>query len=488
MATRRFRELLGEWKAGEGPLYQRLADTLREAIERGELAMGTRLPAQRQLAEMLGVSRTTAVLAYDRLVQEGWLESREGSGTTIRRGPTRALAIREGAAAVIGSRNEVFRGLVVHTGADIEFHGAHFEGMPEVFDGLWKECRDDLAKLLEGHGYVPFGLPPLREAIASHLERSGLPTRPEQILVTSGAQQAISLLANLMIEPGDRVVLEDPTYLGAIDAFTAFGARLEGVASGAQGVQVEALRESVARVSPRAVYLVPTGHNPTGSILPESARREVARIAEGSSSVWIEDLALSDLTLDGDPPAPLASFARSATWLTVGSLSKLFWGGLRVGWIRGPEALITRLARLKVVTDLSGSIVSQSLAVRVLDRARELTDARRLQVRERLDHTSRLLARHLPSWKFRRPAGGLSLWLQIPFGDVAELATLARRRAVAIVPGTSNSPTGRFHDHLRLPFVGNTEQMAEGIERLAAAWEEYGAERRDDRRAMRVVV
>ncbi|HET9325863.1 MAG TPA: PLP-dependent aminotransferase family protein [Candidatus Eisenbacteria bacterium] len=488
MATRRFRELLGEWKGGEGPLYQRLADALREAMERGELAMGTRLPAQRQLAEMLGVSRTTAVLAYDRLVQEGWLESREGSGTTVRRGPSRVLAVRGGAAAVMGSRNEVFRGLVVHTGADIEFHGAHFEGMPEVFERLWNESRADLSELLQGHGYVPLGLPSLREAIAAHLERSGLPTRPDQVLVTSGAQQAISLLANLMIEPGDRVVLEDPTYLGAIDAFTAFGARLEGVASGAFGVQVEALRETVARVAPRAVYLVPTGHNPTGSILPESERREVARIAEGSSSMWIEDLALADLTLEGEPPAPLAALAQGALWLTVGSLSKLFWGGLRVGWIRGPEAVITRLARLKVVTDLSGSIVSQAVAVRVLEHAGELRETRRRQARERLDHTSRLLARHLPSWKFRRPAGGLSLWLQIPFGDVAELATLARRRAVAIVPGTSNSPTGRFHDHLRLPFVSNPGQMAEGIERLAAAWEEYSAERRDDRRAMGVVV
>jgi len=216
MATRRFRELLGEWKAGEGPLYQRLADTLREAIERGELAMGTRLPAQRQLAEMLGVSRTTAVLAYDRLVQEGWLESREGSGTTIRRGPTRALAIREGAAAVIGSRNEVFRGLVVHTGADIEFHGAHFEGMPEVFDGLWKECRDDLAKLLEGHGYVPFGLPPLREAIASHLERSGLPAETREDVVLACTEAATNAIEHAYIGRRGDVLIEAESEAGTL--------------------------------------------------------------------------------------------------------------------------------------------------------------------------------------------------------------------------------------------------------------------------------
>lgn len=488
MARARFSELLAGWKGGEGPLYQRLADAIRAAIERGDLAAGARLPAQRPLAGMLGVSRTTAVMAYDRLVQEDWLESRVGSGTTVRRARARAVPVRRGAAEVIGSRNEVFRGLVVHTGADIEFHGAHFEGMPGMFERLWKESRADLVELSRGHGYVPLGLPSLREAIAAHLGRSGLATRPDQVLVTNGAQHAISLLANLVVEPGDRVVLEDPTYLGAIDAFTAFGARLEGVTSDSRGVQVGALRDAVARAAPRAVYLVPTGHNPTGSVLPEAARREVARIAEASSSVWIEDLTLADLSLDGDPPAPMAAFAREATWLTVGSLSKLFWGGLRVGWIRGPEAMIVRLARLKVVNDLGGSIVSQALAVRALSHVRELTATRRRQARGRLERTSRLLARHLPGWTFARPRAGLSLWLRIPFGDVAELATLAQRRGVAIVPGSANSPTGRFHDHLRLPFVGDADQMAEGIERLAAAWEEYAAERRDDRRAVGVIV
>jgi DNA-binding transcriptional MocR family regulator len=488
MIRPRFVEVLGDWRDGEGALYQRLAEAVRGAVERGDIASGARLPAQRHLAQMLGVSRTTVVMAYDRLVQEDWLQSREGSGTTVRASRVRTLAPREGAAAVLGSSNAVFSGLVVRTGADIEFHGAHFEGMPEMFDRMWSESRADLADLLRGHGYMPFGLTSLREAIAAHLERSGLPTRPDQVLVTNGAQQAITLVANLLIEAGDRVVLEDPTYLGAIDAFTAFGARLEGVPSGPQGVQVEALRETVSSVAPRAVYLMPTAHNPTGSVLPEAARREVARIAEASATVWVEDLTLADLTLDGEAPAPLAAFAGGATVLTVGSLSKLFWGGLRVGWIRGPEALITRLARLKVVSDLSGSIVSQAVAVRVLAHAEELALARRRQAKDRLERTSSLLARHLPSWTFRRPAGGLSLWLRIPFGDVAELATLAGRQGVAIVPGTSNSPTGRFHDHLRLPFVGVPEQVSQGIERLAAAWKEYASGRQDDRRSMGVLV
>lgn len=488
MTRTRFSEILGRWSEGDGPLYQRLAEAIGAAIERGDLPGGTRLPAQRVLAKMLRVSRTTVVLAYGALLEDERLESREGSGTRVRAAKVRPLGPRGGAAAVLGSRNVVFRGLVEKTGAEIEFLGAHFDGLPEIFTPVWSEAGADLAKLIRGHGYMPLGLPALREAAAAHLTRSGLPTTPDQVLITTGAQQAISLVANLFIEPGDSVVLEDPTYLGAIDAFTSFGARLTGVPVGPDGVRVEPLRDAVTRGTPRAVYLVPTCHNPTGAVLSEPARREVARMIEKSSAVWVEDLALADITLADDAPPPLAALAPGGTVLSVGSLSKLFWGGLRVGWIRGPEALISRMARIKVVSDLSGSLISQAVAARVLDRAHELVALRRRQTRERLAHAERLLARHLPDWSYRRPAGGLSIWVRIPIGSVAEFAAVARRRGVAVVPGTANSPEGRFHDHLRLPFVGAPEVVEEGIRRLGEAWQEYAPDERDQRRAVGVLV
>src|SRR5207249_2688662 len=245
-----FLQTLGEWTRADGARYARLAGAIRSAIERGDLAAGARLPAQRVLARWLGVSRTTVVMAYDALVREEWLASRQGSGTVVRRSPARAVAGRGGAAAVLSARNVVFRGLVERSGAEIEFLGAHFDGLPTVFEAAWKEAKADLAVLLRGHGYMPLGLPDLRAAIARHLERAGLPTKAEQVLVTSGAQQAITLVANLLIEPGDAVVLEDPTYLGAIDAFASFGARLVGVAHDSGGLPVEALREALSRVSP----------------------------------------------------------------------------------------------------------------------------------------------------------------------------------------------------------------------------------------------
>ncbi len=244
----------------------------------------------------------------------------------------------------------------------------------------------------------------------------------------------------------------------------------------------------MARVSPRVVYLIPTAHNPTGCVLTESARRETMRALEGSGAVVIEDMTLADLTLEPGTNLPLAAYARDGVVLTVGSLSKLFWGGLRVGWVRGPEPLIERLSRLKVVSDLSGSLVSQAVAARVLPRAKELASIRRRLIRTRLERTTRLLAKHLPDWRYRRPAGGLSVWIRVPAGDVSELSAIALRRGVAIVPGTVNSPEGRWTDHLRLPFVGDPGTMEEGIRRIAAAWTEYAPERRPSRRAVGVLV
>src|SRR5207302_4836067 len=173
-----------------------------------------------------------------------------------------------------------------------------FDGLPREFESAWKAARPDLAKLLRGHGYMPLGLPDLRAAIARHLGRAGLATRPGQVLVTSGAQQALALIAHLLIEPGDQVVLEDPTYLGAIDAFASFGARLTGVPLGSSGLESQTLGEAVARVAPRVIYLIPTCHNPTGDVLGESVRRAIARAVEDSGAVVVEDLTLADLTLE----------------------------------------------------------------------------------------------------------------------------------------------------------------------------------------------
>jgi DNA-binding transcriptional MocR family regulator len=222
--------------------------------------------------------------------------------------------------------------------------------------------------------------------------------------------------------------------------------------------------------------------------MPEACRRAVARLSRELQLPIVEDNTLADLSLTGRPPAPIAAFEPEAPVLTVGSLSKLFWGGLRIGWIRASEEILLRMTRLKIMADLGGSLIGQLVAVRLLAEAERVRAARRREMRERLDRLTRLLTRHLPGWSWTPPAGGLSLWVKLPRGDANTFAQVALRHGVAVVPGTLASPEGSFGDRLRMPFVLEAEPMREGVERLARAWEAYAGGEARRRRAAGVLV
>ena len=470
MSPFEFVNLLGNWSAGGGPVYERLSREIRQVLARGEVPAGERLPAERTLARLLSLSRTTVVSAYEALRQEGWLVSQQGSGTRVRAAAAGTAARPEPSGSF--RRHPVYRGLIEGSGGTIEFLAAHLPAAGITPDVLAFD-RKAVEELLAGPGYVPMGLLVLRRAIAAHLTRSGLPTAVEQVLVTSGAQQAITLAAALLLAPGDSVVVENPTYLGAIDILTNRGAKLLPVGVGPAGARIDLLREIAKKASPRLLYLMPTFQNPTGALMPERERRAAARLSEELGLPILEDNTLADLSLGADPPPPIAAFAPAAPILTVGSLSKLFWGGLRVGWIRASEEILSRIARLKIIADLGGSILSQLVAVKLLAKADRVKQARRSQVRDRFDRLTGLLSRQLPGWTWTVPAGGLSLWVKLPQGDAIEFAQVALRHGVSVVPGPLASPHGGFADHLRLPFVLGREAMEEGVGRLARAWGAY---------------
>ena len=474
MSPLEFVHLLGNWSGGDGPVYEKLARAIGNALERGEIPAETRLPAERTLARLLRLSRTTVVSAYEQLRQRGWVERRQGSGTRVR-GPLSAGARKGEEPALSFRRHPVYRGLIEGSGGTIEFLAAHLPAAGITQDVLTFDRRA-VEQLLAGPGYVPMGLPALRQAVANHLTKSGLATTADQVLITSGAQQAIMLVGALLLSPGDGVVVENPTYLGAIDILTSRGARLLPVPVGRDGARIEALAEVARRARPRLLYLMPTFQNPTGALMPERERRAVAKLSAELSIPILEDNTLADLSLGVEPPPPIAAFAPpSAPILTVGSLSKLFWGGLRVGWIRASEDLLARIARLKIMADLGGSILSQLAALKLLARAERVKQKRRAQVRERFDLLTRLLARHLPEWEWTPPAGGLSLWVRLPRGDANEFAQIALRHGVSVVPGPLASPDGSFADHLRLPFVLDRKPMEEGVMRLSRAWAAYAS-------------
>ena len=467
-------EYLGAWTTGTGPLFQRLARAIAASIERGELGHGSRLPSERSLAAATWVSRGTVVAAYDVLMGEGLTDRRSGSGTFVVSGDGHGLPQgREGSRLVahLAQRGDHTTGStsVGHEVIDLSISVLDDPSdLPEV-----ALSTTDLAVAVPRTGYDPRGQLDLRTTIAALLTEQGLASDPDHLVVTTGAQQAISIAAACWVRPGDVVVVEDPTYPGALAAFTTAGADIRGLPLDRNGVRVEALEEALAD-RPVLVYLQSVLHNPTGVVLTPDRRRRVAALLTASRVPLVEDVALAGLTWAR--PAPLiAAHAPDHPIAVVGSLSKLFWSGLRVGFVRAPRPVAQRLARIKTIQDLGSSTVSQILAARLLQHPDTpvFTTRRNAELRQRFAVASRLLEQHLPEWSCSTPDGGLSLWIGLPGPYASRFATVALAHGVAVAPPESLSATGRHPDHLRLSITHPEPILRAGIERLAFAWQSF---------------
>lgn len=463
--------ILGTWSAGDGPLYEQLTDALRAAIERRDLPPGARLPAERELARILVVSRNTVSGAYEALKVEGYLESRQGSGTRV----VGAVDAADGDAPVAkgmprlasfwrrGSEPEV-----------VNLTRSGFRGFDDVPPEMISVEPHELAQLIDDTvGYSREGLPELRVEIARWMTRNQLPTTADQVLVTTGAQQAINLLATVYVRPGDGVVLENPTYYGAIDSFRWADARLLPVPLGTHGPDTDEVARLIRERSPALAYFTLSYHNPTGSVASDAVRRRLAEIVQASGLPTIDDLELAAHYVSQPPPPPLAVYTRAPNVISVASMSKMFWAGLRVGWVRADPEVLARVARAKVVADLGSSLPTQLIAARMLRNGEAIAAARRTQLVARRQVLEDAIAELLPDWSYQPPAGGVFLWLRLPAGDGVELSQLAERYGVLVQPGATLSADGTFSDHVRLPFVEDPDTIRIGVARLARAWAAY---------------
>jgi DNA-binding transcriptional MocR family regulator len=292
--------------------------------------------------------------------------------------------------------------------------------------------------------------------------------------VTTGAQQAIGLVTTLLGEAGQNVLVEEATYPGALDQVRGGGMRPVGVPLDSGGVVVDALEDLMERVRPRFVYLVPVHQNPTGSILSRARSRRVAELSARYRVPLVEDLALRDLRLSERPlPEPIAAHDPEALVISIGSMSKVFWAGLRVGWIRAPRPFVERLMRLKIMADMGTGVLSQVVAAAALPRLDEAVAERRAGLVAGHAALAEALGRRLPDWTWETPPGGCILWVRLPGGDAREFAQVAQRYGVSIVPGQVLSPDGGHADRLRLPFVAEPAVLEEAARRLALAWGLY---------------
>ncbi|MEV5024373.1 PLP-dependent aminotransferase family protein [Sphingobium sp. LMA1-1-1.1] len=449
--------LLGAWRA-EGsaePAYRQLAQALRMLVLDGRVGLNVRLPGERELAAALGLSRTTIAAAFDRLRDEGFLESRQGSGSVTRLPP--------------GRMEQALPEIELTDGVDI-LNWTH-AALPAA-PGVGRACQlavEALPAFLGELGYDPLGLPPLRRAIAAHYERRGCPTSPDQIIVTNGAQQGLSLLLHWLAGPGDRAVIDHPTYHNAIQALQRAHVVPVPVGLPAQGWDIDAMEAAFRQTSPRFAYIIADFHNPTGRSMDPATRRALVAAATRSHMPLIIDETMAAMGLDNMPPPPVAVHDPSGRQvITLGSASKIFWGGLRVGWIRADPQTVAALGRLRTTMDMASPVVEQLAVAHLID-GDEGLGPRAAMLRGRRDHLLALIERHLPHWRAESPAGGLSLWAELPRGEATALAAIAESHGVRVAPGPRFGVSGAFERFLRLPFTLPEEQLTMGVERLAEA-------------------
>ena len=442
------------------PAFRALAERISVLVQDGRLPVGVALPGERDLAAALAVSRTTVTAAYGLLRERGYLESRAGARSTVALPGT----------ALDGAGGSRFGPMGAADSGVVDLSYAAPPALPEVGEA-YREALTLLPEHLAGHGLGVVGLPRLRQAIADRYTARGVPTRPEQILVTHGAQQAMTLVIGLLTAPGDRVLVDHPTYPHTIEAITAAGGRVAPVAllteDGSAGWDLDGIRAAVRQLSPSLAYLLVDHHNPTGLALDEPGRRAIMALSRSARMTVVVDESLTELALDAPLAPPMATFGPV---ISIGSASKPLWGGLRIGWIRADEATIVRLATVRAPRDLGAPPLEQLVTALLLADIEELAGRRRAQLRLRRAALIAALTDRLPQWRWVAGSGGLSLWTQLPLPVSSRLAAMSGGFGVTLTAGPRFGINGAFEHWVRVPYVHEPEQLRQAVAGLADAY------------------
>ncbi|WDZ84312.1 PLP-dependent aminotransferase family protein [Micromonospora cathayae] len=452
--------LLGQWHALPGrrrhPDYAALAAAVRGLLADGRLPLGVRLPAERELAEALRISRTTVTAAYRELRESGHLTSRRGAGSwTVLPGGHRVAS-----SGLWTPQDDLDM---------IDLGIAALAAPPELVPAT-RAAAEDLPRYLGSAGYHPTGIIELREAIAHAYGARGLPTSPEQIMVTNGTQHALDLVLRLALPPGGSVLVESPTYPNALAALAARRARIatHGLAVD-DGWDAELLLGSLRQSRPKLAYLIPDFQNPTGHLMPVGLRERVVAAAHAAGTDLVVDESFVDLPLDGTPlPPPTATFDRHSRVVTIGGMSKPYWGGLRIGWVRASAPQVQRLAAARIGVDMASPVLEQLVAVHLLADASTIVAARRALLAVQRDALLAALADRLPQWRVTVPRGGVTLWAELDGPVSSALARAAEEVGVRLAPGPRFGLDGTLERFLRLPFTLPVADLVEAVQRIAA--------------------
>jgi len=496
------------------PIYRQIFDRIVDRIQSGAFPAGHRLPPTRTLASELGAHRNTVVRAYEDLETAGFVLSTVGRGTFVapRQPSPRVVAPASNGAAhgqpsidlpwssilstaamgePLGRFDRLGRGYARSDLINLTRMQPSLDLLP---DDLFRRCIEHVMRTLGPRALVygpREGLPRLREVIADDLTRQGVPARADDIIVTTGSQQALDLAARALCNPGDPFLVENLTYGGAISVLTAAGAKLISVPSDEEGPSMSALSR-LGRIGAKGCYLMPSCHNPTGLSVSPERREELIAWSHDAGVPFIEDDYGADLNLDSEPMPP-ALRSLDGNVLYVGSFSKKLIPALRVGFLMCPAPIRPVLVSLKHALDLGTSVLLQHVLAEFLERGYMRAHLGRIlpEYRARRDALEKGLQAHLPkSIRWRHPERGVVAWIPLPAGWSPEaICDEARRQGVLVSPSTLYSVDPRPPPGIRLTFCAEpAERLREGARRLGKAFAAAAADRRLETRAALEVV
>ncbi|MDR3542066.1 MAG: PLP-dependent aminotransferase family protein [Desulfosporosinus sp.] len=461
------------------PLYLQIALLIADKIQKQILPSGTKLPPERELADLFAVSRTTAINAYRKLEQQGLVWTKVGSGTYVAqaRDAESLFEVPWPQLFTAYPQNPLASILrdIVSTPAPGTISLA--PGMPdpalypmETFTELFNHNIGRTPP--SDFGYIPIeGYNPLRRAIAAMLSEKGISASTENIITLSGSQQGLYLLSKVLLEPGDYVVMEASTFIGAIQVFQSAGARILSLPC-SEKLSLELLEDYLIRYRPKLLYMIPTYQNPTGRVMPAHERQNLIKLAKHHRLVIVEDDPYSDLYYGEQPPQALKALDSYGGVVYLGTFSKILFPGLRTGYLAGPPVLINRLALEKQLIDLHSNNIAQWLMAMFLNEGKlagHLTTVRR-EYKKRRDTMAKALRRLCANdIEFNVPEGGFYFWCKLKqSGTSQQLLQEAVKNRISFVPGEAFHTVPTLDNEFRLCFTTHNEAvLLESVQRLA---------------------
>lgn len=446
LSTSRLVTLLGNWQESAGPVHRRLSDRLGLLILDGRVPLAMALPGERDLAQSLGVSRTTVAVAYRTLRDHELIEVEE------RKRAVTSLPVGAGGRLPAKDVSQAAKDT-------IDFAHASLAAPAGLLHEIYSAALGQLARHIPNTGYQAVGIWELRCVLADYYTRRDLPTDPRQILITSGAQHALSLLVRTFTAPGGTALVDHPTYPHALRTLSEARLKITPVPLGESGWDVDQLNQRSTQC--QIAYLIVDCHNPTGMTMPVEQRQRCA-----PQCLTIVDETMAELSIDDTPLPPLASFAEGPV-VTIGSVSKIFWGGLRVGWVRADQSVIDRLVQVRPAVDLGTPVLEQLAVIELMDQLDVIRPKRIDQLRESRQMLRRSLATALPAWRLWPSSGGVSVWAEIPTRISSRIASTAPEYGLEIAAGPRFGTGGVFERYIRIPYTQPVGRIEEGVRRLA---------------------